>query len=42
MALMGRNGSGKTTLLRTLFGFVKPERGTIEVAGLDMRRACSG
>jgi energy-coupling factor transport system ATP-binding protein len=37
VALMGRNGSGKTTLLRTLFGFVAPERGRIEVAGLDMR-----
>jgi energy-coupling factor transport system ATP-binding protein len=37
VALMGRNGSGKTTLLRTLFGFVSPERGRIEVAGLDMR-----
>jgi energy-coupling factor transport system ATP-binding protein len=37
VALMGRNGSGKTTLLRTLFGFVRPERGTIEVAGLNMR-----
>ncbi|HYP60933.1 MAG TPA: ATP-binding cassette domain-containing protein [Thermomicrobiales bacterium] len=36
VALMGRNGSGKTTLLRTLFGFVKPECGRIEVAGLDM------
>jgi energy-coupling factor transport system ATP-binding protein len=37
VALMGRNGSGKTTLLRTLFGFVTPERGRIDVAGLDMR-----
>jgi energy-coupling factor transport system ATP-binding protein len=39
VALMGRNGSGKTTLLRTLFGFVTPERGQIEVAGMDMRRS---
>jgi energy-coupling factor transport system ATP-binding protein len=37
VALMGRNGSGKTTLLRTLFGFVTPGRGQIEVAGLNMR-----
>jgi energy-coupling factor transport system ATP-binding protein len=37
VALMGRNGSGKTTLLRTLFGFVKPARGQIDVAGLNMR-----
>jgi energy-coupling factor transport system ATP-binding protein len=37
VALMGRNGSGKTTLLRTLFGFVRPESGTIQVAGLNMR-----
>jgi energy-coupling factor transport system ATP-binding protein len=37
VALMGRNGSGKTTLLRTLFGFVRPAHGHIDVAGLNMR-----
>ena len=37
VALMGRNGSGKTTLLRSLFGFIPVERGSISVAGLDMR-----
>ena len=38
VALMGRNGSGKTTLLRTLFGFIKPDRGQVITAGLDMNR----
>ena len=37
VALMGRNGSGKTTLLRSLFGFIPVERGSVSVAGLDMR-----
>jgi energy-coupling factor transport system ATP-binding protein len=39
VALMGRNGSGKTTLLRTIFGFIKPERGRVVAAGLDMAAA---
>jgi energy-coupling factor transport system ATP-binding protein len=38
VAIMGRNGSGKTTLLRTVFGFERPERGSVETAGLDMSR----
>ena len=33
--LMGPNGAGKTTLLRSLVGLVRPENGTITVAGED-------
>jgi energy-coupling factor transporter ATP-binding protein EcfA2 len=39
VALMGRNGSGKTTLLRTIFGFIRPDRGRVVAAGLDMATA---
>ena len=33
VALLGANGSGKTTLLRLLGGALKPDRGSVEVAG---------
>jgi ABC-type sulfate/molybdate transport systems ATPase subunit len=33
LALVGPNGSGKTTLLRAITGALRPERGTITVAG---------
>ena len=31
----GTNGSGKTTTLRNIMGFIKPNKGTITVNGLD-------
>jgi ABC-2 type transport system ATP-binding protein len=31
--LLGPNGAGKTTLLRTLFGLIRPDRGSIELLG---------
>ncbi len=37
-ALVGGNGSGKTTLLRVLFGILPPDRGDVEVLGVDPRR----
>lgn len=39
IALLGSSGCGKTTLLRTIAGFIKPERGTIRVAGRDIAHA---
>ena len=31
--LIGSNGSGKTTLLRTILGFLKPDRGSVQIDG---------
>jgi len=33
VTLIGANGAGKTTLLRTIFGLLKPRRGTIRLHG---------
>ena len=38
VALLGRNGMGKTTLLKTVIGFLKPWRGTIEFEDHDITR----
>ena len=34
--LLGPNGAGKTTTLRMLAGLVRPDRGRVQVAGLDV------
>ena len=31
----GTNGAGKTTTLRHMMGFLKPDKGTVRVFGLD-------
>ena len=31
--LLGKNGAGKTTLFRTVYGLIKPKRGTINIPG---------
>ncbi len=38
VALLGANGAGKTTLLRAAMALVRPERGTLCVAGRDAAR----
>ncbi|HBG74831.1 MAG: ABC transporter ATP-binding protein [Chloroflexi bacterium GWB2_49_20] len=35
-AVLGPNGVGKSTLLKTVFGFIKPQRGVISFAGQDI------
>src|SRR5438477_7639742 len=41
VALLGRNGMGKTTLLKTIIGFLKPWRGSIELEGHELTRLTS-
>jgi branched-chain amino acid transport system ATP-binding protein len=36
VALLGRNGMGKTTTIRTVFGLLKPWRGSIAIDGADV------
>jgi len=39
LAMIGRNGAGKTTLLRTIAGFSRPGKGSIEIFGTTPREA---
>jgi phospholipid/cholesterol/gamma-HCH transport system ATP-binding protein len=38
LGVVGGSGSGKSVLLRTIIGLMRPEAGTIEVFGADLRR----
>jgi len=40
-AIIGPNGAGKSTLLKTIFGFLKPRKGTITFDGEDITGAAS-
>lgn len=37
-AIMGVNGCGKTTLLRCIGNLIQPQRGTVAIAGTDVRQ----
>ena len=39
VGLLGPNGAGKSTLIKALLGFVVPDRGRMQVLGLDVARA---
>ncbi len=36
--LLGKNGSGKTTLFKTILGILKPESGSLNFDGTDLRK----
>ena len=36
VGMLGPNGAGKTTTLKTLTGYLQPDRGTVQVNGLDV------
>jgi sugar transport system ATP-binding protein len=41
-ALLGKNGAGKSTLIRMLTGAETPDRGTVEINGMELAQSGSG
>ena len=39
VCIIGPNGSGKSTLLKTIFGLIKPRKGTVLFSGKDITQA---
>ena len=39
--LVGRNGSGKSMLLKTICGFIRPDKGSVLVDGIDIYKTNS-
>ncbi len=39
VGLLGPNGAGKSTLLKSLLGFIVPDKGRMQVLGLDVAKA---
>ncbi len=39
LGLLGPNGAGKTTALRMCYGFLRPDRGSVRIAGHDLAAA---
>jgi ATP-binding cassette subfamily B protein len=39
LGILGRTGSGKSTLTRLLFRLYDPDRGSVQLGGVDLRRA---
>ena len=38
-ALVGLNGAGKSTLMRLLMGMLRPDTGTVHIAGMILKHA---
>ena len=38
-ALVGVNGSGKSTLFKSIMGFLRPAKGSVKIAGLDVEKS---
>jgi phospholipid/cholesterol/gamma-HCH transport system ATP-binding protein len=39
LVVLGRSGTGKSVTLKTVVGLIRPDRGTVEVGGVDVTRA---